>query len=151
MGIHSCRSRMSVGRRVRIDMTGQALRSPRLRRLCAHRQRDAGCNGYSPAIAVRRPSRNDGSVQRGSKAGCGCLDRQITAERLTVHARRSTGRHDPTYRALQQLRMVAAIRNHRAGLTPVDAVSSSAPAGFLVQALSRRPGSVSLQNDAAAR
>jgi hypothetical protein len=45
-----------------------------------------------------------GNVRRGSTASCGCLHREVTAARLTIHGHRAAGRHGPTYRAWQQLK-----------------------------------------------
>jgi len=41
------------------------------------------------------------NVRSGGTASCGCLHREISAERLTTHGHRGAGRHGPTYRAWQ--------------------------------------------------
>jgi hypothetical protein len=43
------------------------------------------------------------AVRVGNTSSCGCLHREICAERLTKHGRRSQKRHDPTYRAWQEI------------------------------------------------
>ena len=42
-----------------------------------------------------------GNVRAGSTASCGCLHREISAVRLTIHGHRAGKRHGPTYRAWQ--------------------------------------------------
>lgn len=44
-----------------------------------------------------------GNVRRGGTSSCGCLHREISAARLTVHGRRAGKRHDATYRAWQEI------------------------------------------------
>jgi hypothetical protein len=46
---------------------------------------------------------NGAGVRSGRTASCGCLHREICAERLTTHGHRARKRHDPTYRAWQQI------------------------------------------------
>lgn len=46
---------------------------------------------------------NGTSVRAGKTSSCGCLHREISAARLTVHGRRAQKRHDPTYRAWQAM------------------------------------------------
>ncbi len=46
---------------------------------------------------------NGAAVRAGKTASCGCLHREICAERLTVHGRRARKRHDATYRAWQEI------------------------------------------------
>lgn len=43
------------------------------------------------------------AVRAGKTASCGCLHREISAARLTVHGRRARKRHDATYRAWQEI------------------------------------------------
>ncbi len=46
---------------------------------------------------------NGAAVRAGRTQSCGCLHREISAERLTLHGHRAKKRHDPTYRAWQQI------------------------------------------------
>lgn len=46
---------------------------------------------------------NGAAVRAGKTASCGCLHREICAERLTTHGHRAKKRHEPTYRAWQQI------------------------------------------------
>lgn len=43
------------------------------------------------------------NVRAGNTASCGCLHREICAERLTVHGHRARKHHGPTYRSWQLL------------------------------------------------
>lgn len=43
------------------------------------------------------------NVRAGNTASCGCLHREICAERLTIHGHRAAKRHGPTYRSWQLL------------------------------------------------
>lgn len=46
---------------------------------------------------------NGAAVRAGKTESCGCLHREVSAERLTVHGRRAGKRHDATYRAWQEI------------------------------------------------
>ncbi len=90
-----------VTRKVRIDMVG--VRCGRLVGLAYHETHrnhawwtfQCDCGEITVADGAR--------VRRGTTQSCGCLHREISAARLTVHGHRARKRHDPTYRAWQQI------------------------------------------------
>lgn len=49
---------------------------------------------------------NGSAVRAGRTLSCGCLHREVSAERLTKHGRRAKKRHDATYRAWQTINTV---------------------------------------------
>jgi len=51
---------------------------------------------------------NGAAVRAGKTASCGCLHREISAERLTIHGHRAKKRHGPTYRAWQAMQTYCA-------------------------------------------
>ena len=53
---------------------------------------------------------NGAAVRAGRSASCGCLHREISAARLTVHGHRARKRHDRTYRAWQAMNDACANR-----------------------------------------
>ncbi len=72
------------------------------------------------------------NVRAGNTASCGCLHREICAERLTVHGHRARKYHGPTYRSWQLLHDGARTPASSAwvsigalGLTPCSAWASS--------------------------
>jgi len=87
--------------KIRIDMTGE--RYGRLygvafvetRRGHAHWLFQCDC-GQTAVISGAR-------VRSGKTSSCGCLHREVSATRLTVHGHRAGKRHGPTYRAWQQI------------------------------------------------
>lgn len=91
-----------MARKFRIDMAGR--RYGRLTGLRFH-HRDAGghahwlfgCDCGAELVA------DGGNVRSGNTASCGCLHRERSAARLTVHGHRAGRRHDPTYRAWQAM------------------------------------------------
>jgi len=48
------------------------------------------------------------AVRAGKTQSCGCLHREICAARLLKHGRRAKKRHDPTYRAWQEINTLCA-------------------------------------------
>ncbi len=95
-------------RKIRIDMTG--VRYGRLvgighaHTLNGHAHWLFQCDCGNEVVI------NGASVRRGKSSSCGCLHREISAERLTVHGRRAQKRHDPTYRAWQAMNDACANR-----------------------------------------
>lgn len=90
-----------MARKIRIDMTG--LRYGRLIGIeFSHR---AGSHAHWRFLCdCGNETTVDGTaVRAGKTASCGCLHREICAERLTTHGRRAKKRHDPTYRAWQEI------------------------------------------------
>lgn len=93
-----------MARKVRIDMTG--LRFGRLigvgfdhRSASGHAHWLFRCDCGNEVVAA------GGNVRSGSTASCGCLHREICAARLTRHGYRAAKRHEPTYRAWQEMRL----------------------------------------------
>jgi hypothetical protein len=90
-----------MARKLRIDMTG--LRCGRLVGIeFSHR---AGSHAHWRFLCdCGNETTVDGTaVRAGKTASCGCLHREICAARLTTHGRRAKKRHDPTYRAWQEI------------------------------------------------
>jgi hypothetical protein len=96
-----------VGRKLRIDMTGQ-----RFGRLVAIGFDHRGTSGHAHWLfrcdCGREIVACGGNVRAGSTSSCGCLHRELSAARLTEHGHRAAKRHEPTYRAWQQMRRAAA-------------------------------------------
>lgn len=90
-----------MARRVRIDMVG--VRCGRLLGLSfvetgrSHAHWLFLCDCGETTIA------DGAAVRYGKTASCGCLHREVCAARLTRHGHRAAKRHDPTYRAWQQI------------------------------------------------
>ena len=98
-----------MARKIRIDMTG--LRYGRLVGIeFSHRQGSHAhwlfaCDCGETTIA-------DGTaVRAGKTASCGCLHREICAARLLKHGWRARKRHDPTYRAWQEINTLCSNRS----------------------------------------
>lgn len=87
--------------KIRVDMTGR--RFGRLvgieyaYRKGGHAHWLFACDCGNETIA------SGAAVRKGNTSSCGCLHRQISAERLTIHGRRARQHHDPTYRAWQEI------------------------------------------------
>jgi hypothetical protein len=96
----------AMARKLRIDMTG--LRFGRLVGVAFDHRSASGHARWRFLCDCGREVVADGrNVRAGSTASCGCLHRERSAARLTLHGHRAARRHDPTYRAWQQLRRVA--------------------------------------------
>jgi hypothetical protein len=94
-----------MGRKVRIDMTG--LRFGRLIGVAfAGVSRGGKAQWLFACDCGNEIVADGGNVRSGSTASCGCLHREICAARLTTHGRRAAKRHDPTYRAWQEMNTV---------------------------------------------
>lgn len=92
-----------MGRKVRIDMRGE--RYGRLVGVAySHTPKGGRAQWLFACDCGATTVADGGNVRRGSTASCGCLHREITAARLTIHGHRAAGRHGPTYRAWQQLK-----------------------------------------------
>jgi hypothetical protein len=100
-----------VGRKLRIDMTGQ-----RYGRLLAIAFDHCGPSGHAHWLfrcyCGREVVACGGNVRAGSTSSCGCLHRELSAARLTEHGERAAKRHEPTYRAWQQMRLEPAAICH---------------------------------------
>ena len=89
-------------RKVRIDMVG--VRHGRLVGLSfvetgrqhAHWRFQCDCGEITIADGA--------AVRAGRTTSCGCMHSELSAARLTVHGHRAGRRHDPTYRAWQQIK-----------------------------------------------
>lgn len=91
-----------MGRKVRIDMTGQ--RYGRLVALdWAHRDASGHAHWRFACDCGAETVAHGGNVRTGRTTSCGCFHRETSAARLTVHGHRAAGRHGPTYRAWQQM------------------------------------------------
>lgn len=91
-----------MGRKLRIDMTGQ--RHGRLVALrFAHRDRSGHAHWLFRCDCGREVVAHGGNVRQGNSSSCGCLHREISAARLTSHGHRVGRRHDATYRAWQRM------------------------------------------------
>jgi hypothetical protein len=90
-----------VARKERIDMVG--VRHGRLVGLEFHETRRNHAHWLFQCDCGETTVVNGAAVRAGKTASCGCLHREICAERLTVHGHRAKKRHDPTYRAWQQI------------------------------------------------
>ncbi|WP_339348592.1 hypothetical protein [uncultured Sphingomonas sp.] len=96
-----------MGRKVRIDMTG--LRFGRLIGVAfAGVSRGGKAQWLFACDCGNEVVADGGNVRSGSTASCGCLHREICAARLITHGRRAAKRHDPTYRAWQEMNTVCA-------------------------------------------
>lgn len=91
-----------MARKVRIDMTG--LRYGRLVGVAfSHTSRSGRAQWLFSCDCGSEHVADGGNVRSGGTASCGCLHREVCAARLTVHGRRAAKRHDPTYRAWQEI------------------------------------------------
>jgi len=70
---------------------------------CSHAYWLFACNCGNKVIV------NGAAVRAGKTESCGCLHREMSAERLTVHGRRAGKRHDATYRAWQEINNYGAL------------------------------------------
>lgn len=90
-----------MARKIRIDMRG--LRFGRLvgldfsHSLGGHAHWRFACDCGAETVTSGK------AVRTGKTQSCGCLHREICAERLLTHGRRAKKRHDPTYRAWQEI------------------------------------------------
>jgi hypothetical protein len=90
-----------MARKIRIDMTG--LRYGRLVGI-DFSHRSGGHAHWRFICDCGNETTADGTaVRAGNTASCGCLHREICAARLLKHGRRAKKRHDPTYRAWQEI------------------------------------------------
>ncbi len=90
-----------MGRKIRIEMAGR--RYGRLVGLeYAYSEGGHAYWLFSCDCGMRTIAKGT-AVRAGRTASCGCLHREICAERLTKHGRRAKKRHDPTYRAWQAM------------------------------------------------
>lgn len=91
-----------MGRRVRIDMTGE-----RYGRLVAidwdHRDSSGHAHWRFACDCGGETVAHGGNVRAGRTTSCGCVHREMSAARLTVHGARASRRHPATYRAWQQM------------------------------------------------
>jgi hypothetical protein len=81
-------TRLRYGRLVGIDFSHSSGGHAHWRFVC-----DCGNETIADGTAVRA----------GKTASCGCLHREICADRLLKHGRRAKKRHDATYRAWQEI------------------------------------------------
>ena len=88
-------------RKIRIDMTG--LRYGRLVGIAFSHAQDGHAHWLFACDCGVEAVIKGTSVRLGRTASCGCLHSEISAERLTTHGRRAARRHDPTYRAWQEI------------------------------------------------
>lgn len=88
--------------KVRIDMTG--VRYGRLLGVAfSHRSRHGHAYWLFRCDCGREATIAGGNVRAGNTTSCGCLHREISALRLTVHGHRAGRRQGPTYRAWQAM------------------------------------------------
>jgi hypothetical protein len=86
--------------KLRIDMTG--VRAGRLVGVAfSHKSRSGHAHWLFACDCGAETVADGASVRSGNTTSCGCLHREISAARLTVHGRRAGKRHDATYRAWQ--------------------------------------------------
>lgn len=90
-----------VARKVRIDMVGD--RYGRLVGLEFHETRRNHAHWLFQCDCGETTIANGAAVRAGRTTSCGCLHREVSAERLLTHGHRAKNRHDPTYRAWQQI------------------------------------------------
>jgi hypothetical protein len=90
-----------VERKVRINMVG--VRCGRLVGLEFHETRRNHAHWLFACDCGQTTIANGAAVRAGKTASCGCLHREICADRLTTHGHRARKRHPPTYRAWQQI------------------------------------------------
>jgi hypothetical protein len=88
-------------RKIRIDMTG--VRHGRLVGIGYSHNHNGHAHWLFLCDCGNEVTVNGAAVRAGTTASCGCLHREISAERLIVHGRRAQKRHDPTYRAWQAM------------------------------------------------
>lgn len=93
--------RAGVGRKIRIDMVG--FRSGRLVGLAFVETRGGRAHWLFACDCGQTAVINGSAVRSGKTSSCGCLHREVSAARLTVHGHRAQKRHGPTYRAWQQI------------------------------------------------
>lgn len=87
--------------KVRIDMTG--VRCGRLVGLGFHETRRGHAYWVFLCDCGTETVANGAAVRGGRTSSCGCLHREISAERLLTHGHRAKKRHGPTYRAWQEI------------------------------------------------
>ncbi len=94
-----------MARKARIDMAG--LRYGRLVGIAfAHTNSGGKAQWLFACDCGRQTIADGGNVRSGRTTSCGCLHREISAERLTTHGRRSAKEHDATYRAWQEMNTI---------------------------------------------
>ncbi|WP_174296308.1 hypothetical protein [Sphingomonas bacterium] len=93
-----------MGRKIRIEMGG--LRYGRLvgiefsHSVGGHAHWRFACDCGNETVA------GGTAVRSGTTASCGCLHREISAARLLKHGHRAAKRHEPTYRAWQEINTI---------------------------------------------
>lgn len=90
-----------MGRKIRIDMTG--LRYGRLVGIDFSHRHGGHAHWRFRCDCGNETTVDGTAVRAGKTASCGCLHREICAARLLRHGRRARRRHDPTYRAWQEI------------------------------------------------
>lgn len=90
-----------VARRERIEMAGE--RFGRLVGIAFHETRHGKAHWLFACDCGETTVANGVSVRSGKTSSCGCLHREVSAARLTVHGHRARKRHPATYRAWQQI------------------------------------------------
>ena len=90
-----------MARKVRIDMIG--VRYGRLVGISYAHSEGGHAHWLFSCDCGSEVITNGAAVRAGTTASCGCLHREVSAARLTVHGRRAAKRHDATYRAWQAM------------------------------------------------
>jgi hypothetical protein len=88
-------------RKLRIDMTG--FRQGRLMGLEYSHSHGGHAYWLFACDCGNETVAKGASVRMGRTSSCGCLHKEISAERLITHGRRIAKRHDATYRAWQEI------------------------------------------------
>ncbi len=88
-------------RKMRIDMTG--LRFGRLIGIGFSHQQGGHAHWLFQCDCGSETIAKGAAVRAGKTSSCGCLHREISADRLLRHGWRAEKRHDPTYRAWQEI------------------------------------------------
>jgi hypothetical protein len=88
-------------RKTRIDMTG--VRYGRLVGLEFVHSLRGHAHWLFSCDCGERTIPSGAAVRAGNTVSCGCYHREVCAARLTVHGHRAEKRHDPTYRAWQEI------------------------------------------------
>ncbi len=99
----------TVPRKQRIDMIG--FRAGRLIGLAYSHTRAGHAHWLFACDCGNESVINGAAVRSGKTESCGCLHKQVSAERLTTHGRRAGKRHDATYRSWQEINNACTDRN----------------------------------------
>jgi hypothetical protein len=94
-------ARIGMARKIRIEMAG--LRFGRLVGIAFSHRKGGHAHWLFQCDCGNETIADGTAVRAGNTSSCGCLHREISAERLLKHGRRAGRCHDATYRAWQEI------------------------------------------------